>query len=271
MTTPKTANYLAMFSESGSKVKTWGKTGNSTESGDTRVWTVQYAISNPGSRTLAFRCSIDGNYGNEKTVSVRVLAARPAVTSASVSPTTIEKGKTATFTIVTPTAAKYVAMYSESGSKVKSWGYSSYSTLSGSTRTWTIPYAISGAGNRTLTFKCCADGYGFYGEGKTVALNVTAPLPAVTSVSASPTTVNARQDVTFTVKTPSTAKYLAMFSESGGKVKVWGMTGNSTVSGGVRTWVVTYAIASKGNRALTFKCSANGTYGAGKTVNITVK
>ena len=122
-----------------------------------------------------------------------------------------------------------------------------------------------------MTFKACADGYGFYGEGKTVSFKVTASLPAVTSVTASPATVVAKQSVTFTVNTPSTAKYLAMFSENGSKVKVWGMTGNSTVSGSVRTWTVTYAIANKGNRVLTFKCSANGTYGEGKTVSVKVQ
>ena len=54
--------------------------------------------------------------------------------------------------------------------------------------------------------------------------------------------------------------------------KVWGMTGNSTVTGDVRIWTIKYAITSKGNpRKLTFRASTNGVYGVGKTVNVTVK
>ena len=80
-----------------------------------------------------------------------------------------------------------------------------------------MKYAIGTPGDRVLTFRCSANGT--YGEGKTVSLKVTAALPAVSSVSASPTTIAAKQEVTFMVKTPSTAKYLAMYSESGAKVK----------------------------------------------------
>ena len=76
--------------------------------------------------------------------------------------------------------------------------------------------------------------------------------------------------MTFTVKTPAAAKFVALYTESGAKVKVWGMSGNSTVSGDVRTWTIQYAIASKGERKLTFRASTNGVYGAGKVVNITV-
>ena len=79
--------------------------------------------------------------------------------------------------------------------------------------------------------------------------------PAVTSASASKSTLVAGESVTFTVKTPSAAKYLAMYSETGAKAKTWPAVENSTVSNNVRTWKVTYAIKTAGSRRLTFKAS----------------
>ena len=271
--TPATAKYLALYDEKDRKVTHWTKTGNSTESGSVRTWTVKYAINSPGDRVLTFKCSTNGTYGEGKSVSLTVTSVAsttPDVISASANISTTPAKQEVTFTVMTPSSANYVALYSESTVKVKTWEKDDNSYVSGNVRIWTLKYAINTTGQRVLTFKCSINNYA-YGWGKTVSLKVTAPLPAVTSVTASPTTVAARQEVTFTVKTPSTAKYLAMFSENGSKVKVWGMTGNSTVSGTTRIWTVKYAIASKGNRVLTFKCSTNGTYGAVKTVNVTVK
>ena len=267
--TPAWAKFLALYTENGTKVKTWGMSGSSSVSETNRAWRVEYAISSPGDRELTFRCSYDGEYGEGKTVKIKVKPLLLAVESASASVSSVPAKQEVTFTVQTPAAANYLAMFSESGAKVKVWGKTGNSAVSGSARTWTVAYAIGTAGNRQLTFKCASGSE--YGEGKTVSLKVTAVPPAVASVSASPTTVNARQEVTFTVRTPSTAKYLAMYAESGSKVKVWGMTGNSTVSGSVRTWTVTYAIAGKGNRTLTFKCAQSSTYGEGKAVNVTVK
>ena len=108
-----------------------------------------------------------------------------------------------TFTVKTPKDAKFLAMFSESGSKVKVWGYSNYSKVSGGTRVWTVSYAISNKGNRQLTFRCTKTTT--YGEGKTVDLKVVAEQPAVTRVSANKSTVAAKEAVTFTVKTPASA------------------------------------------------------------------
>ena len=45
-------------------------------------------------------------------------------------------------------------------------------------------------------------------------------MPEVISVSADVARIPAKEDITFTVTTPVEAKYLAMFSENGSKVKV---------------------------------------------------
>ena len=267
--TPTTAKYLAMYVESGSKVKTWNGSTYYTDSGSTRTWKVSYAIGSAGDRTLTFKASINGtNYGAGKDVSLTVKAF-PTVSSAAASSSKILKGTTVTFTVKTSTDAAYLAMYAETGSKVKAWNGSTYYTDSGSTRTWKVTYAIGSAGSRKLTFKASPNGTN-YGTGKAVSIEVLADL-AVTSATASPTTVAKGSPITFTVKTPADANYLRMFAETGTGVKSWTASSSSTVSGSVRTWTVTYTIANAGSRTLTFKASLNNkNFGTGKAVNVEI-
>ena len=101
-------------------------------------------------------------------------------------------------------------------------------------------------------------------------MTVNAAVPAVISASPAYTTAAVNQEITYTVKTPSNAKFLALYSGSS-KLKVWGMTGNSTLSGSIRVWTVSYAFKGAGiKRVVSFKCSANGTYGTGKSVAATI-
>ena len=111
-----------------------------------------------------------------------------------------------------------------------------------------VSYAFKTSGTRQITFKASRDKTSF-GASKTPTIKVDKGLPKVTSVNA-PTETPAKTPVTFTVRTETRAKYLALFSESGAKMKVWGMTNNSTVSGDVRTWTVSYTISNTGNRVL---------------------
>ena len=141
-------------------------------------------------------------------------------------PAEVREKETVTFSVKSPTNGKYLALFAEDNSRVKMWCYSANSVVVGAERVWEVTYTFPNEGNRSLTFKVSRDNV-TYGEGKVVALTVKEAnaIPDVTSASANVGTTPAKQDVTFTVKTPPRAKYLAMFSGNGSKVKAWGMTG----------------------------------------------
>ena len=61
--TPAYAKFLALFSENGTKCKVWSKTGNSTDDGETRTWTVSYSFKGVGEREITFRTSTTKTYG----------------------------------------------------------------------------------------------------------------------------------------------------------------------------------------------------------------
>ncbi len=267
------AKYLTMYAENGGKVKTWDAATYSAVSGSVRTWTVSYAFAAAGSRQLTFKASADGTtYGAGKTAALTVIKGLDyAVTSAVFSPNSVAAGTNAMAAVKTGADAKYLTMYTENGGKVKTWDAATYSVVSGSVRTWTVRYAFAAAGSRQLTFKASADGT-TYGTGKTAALTVTKVLDyAVTSAVFSPASAAAGTSAKAVVKTGADAKYLTMYAENGGKVKTWNASSYSTVSGNVRTWSISYAFASAGSRQLTFKASADGTtYGTGKTAALSV-
>lgn len=266
------ANYLHMYSEDGNWIKTWTASSNSTVSGGVRTWNISYAFAVAGNRTMTFKASRDNanpKAGVTAKVTVTSGTASTSITSVGASTTSVTAKNTLKFTIKTPTSANYIKMYAENGGLVKTWSGNSYYTTSGSVRTWTLPYAFSNAGNRTVTFKASNSGSDL-SAGKSISIKVLA-IPNVTSASASVTTVTAKNTMTFTAKTPTNAYSLSLYAEDGSKVKTWNSSGNSTVSGSVRTWKVSYAFSGAGNRRVTLKASANGVqYGTGKTLAITV-
>ena len=206
--------------------------------------------------------------GLGKSVSVKVLAV-PAVTSAVSSHASITAKNTLTFTVKTPANAYVLSLYSENGALVKSWN-TSYSTLSGSVRTWKMSYAFQGAGSRVVTLKASADGR-HYGTGKSVSVKVLA-VPGVESASFSKVTAKVGESVTIVAMTPVNAYNLHMFVENGSLYRTWHSADYATKSGDVLIWRIPYTFYGKGNRSMTFKASADGShYGTGRTAIITIK
>ena len=281
--THKSATRLYMYvDDRGKPVKTWLASGNSTVSGSERVWTVRYAFKGSGGRYISMLtgmglpgekvdfADIPQGYssGAGDFIYLEILESSLDVTSVSPASATALVNEEVAFTVKTPAAARYLALFSGS-TKAKVWGMTGNSTVSGDVRTWKVKYAFKSAGiDRVITFKCTAGTQ--YKGGKNVTVTVNTTTPSVVSVSPTRVTAEVGGAIAFTVKTPDTAKFLALYSGTT-KVKVWGMTGNSTVSGSVRTWNVSYAFKSAGlKRTVTFRCSANGTYGAGKNVSALV-
>ena len=75
----------------------------------------------------------------------------------------------------------------------------------------------------------------------------------------------------FTVTTPSDSKYLMMYIEDGSLFKTWAATGNSSVSGNIRTWTINMSFSGAGERKLVFRTGTTQTAkGSGATVSFTV-
>ena len=255
------ADKLVMYAENGAVAKTW--TEGYTENGGTRTWKVSYAFSGAGDRSMGFKAFDEsGKASDMLKANVKVTAA-PTLSSVKFNSAIVQLKKDAAITAVTSTGVTKLVMYNGS-SAVKSWtsGY----TDSGTTRTWKVSYAFSGAGNRTMTFKG-ADAWGTLTAAKTASVTVTAG-PILSSVKFSSASVQAKKNVTITAVTSTDAAKLNMYAGSS-LIKSW--TSGYTDSGSTRTWKVTYAFNGTGNRTMTFKgVNAGGTASAGKTASITV-
>ena len=185
------------------------------------------------------------------------LVAEAGVISATAKNAVIKAGGEQVFTVKTTADAKYLMEYAENGNLVKTWtASSSNSTVSGNVRTWTVSQNIRDAGKRKLTFKA----------GKTqtsAAVQKTATFTVedvwVNSAAVKFATIVKGTSQKFTVKTTSSAKYLMLYAEAGNLVKTWAASGNSTVSGDVRTWTVNLNINTPGNRTLTLKAGKTTT------------
>jgi|GEM_PF-4615562 len=189
----------------------------------------------------------------------------------SVTASAPETGKTVSFTAVTAADDQYLMMYSENGGLVITWQEASSSTANGSNRTWNITYSFVTAGTRTMTFKAGATiTPGGASKSVTFTMRETAS-SAVESAAAQFNPVAVGTEQVFTVKTGSAAQYLMMCIENGSVFKTWPASGNSTVSGGTRTWTVKYAFGGAGTRTMTFKAGSTTTPGSnGKAVTFTV-
>ena len=265
------AKYLTMYNGS-TKVKTWAASSYSKISGSERVWTVTYAFSGTGSRTLTFKASKDKvTYGTGKSATVLITSGNSInVTSAKFGVDYAPKGTAVAITVKTGADAKYLVMYNGS-SKIKAWNAADNSKISGTNRVWTVKYTFTGTGTKNMTFKASKDNKNF-GTGKNATILVTSGNSInVTSAAFSQTSVAKGTAVTITVKTGADAKYLAMYTEKGAKAKTWKAADCSKISGTVRVWTVTYTFSGVGNRSMTFKASKdNSTFGTGKSANITI-
>ena len=168
------AKYLVMYNGT-SKIKSWTAADNSKISGTTRVWTVTYSFSGSGLKDMTFKASKDNKtFGTAKNATILITSGSSIeVNSAKFAESTIVKGTAVTITVKTGADAQYLAMYTESGSKAKTWKAADYSKISGKERVWTITYTFSGAGERTMTFKASKDNSTF-GTGKSANITITA-------------------------------------------------------------------------------------------------
>ena len=268
------AKYLAMFTESGSKAKTWKAASASKIEGTNRVWTLTYTFSGAGNRTMTFKASKDNStFGTGKSDTLIITSGNDIdVTSAAFAVDSIVKGNSVTIKVTTGADAQYLAMFTESGSKAKTWKAADCSTISGASREWTVTYTFSGAGNRTLTFKASKDNSTF-GEGKSDTLLITSGNDyGMKSAAFNSDVAAVGESVSITVSTGVDAKYLKMSKTDGAKVKTWKAADYSTVVDGVRVWNVSYAFSGAGLREMVFSSSAdNSTYSSGVSAVILVE
>ena len=132
--------------------------------------------------------------------------------------------------------------------------------------------AINTAGDRKLVFKGGTTNTTPATNALTVAFKVENT--GVISASAKYATINKGATQTFTVKTTADATSLSLYAEDGKTlVKTWTVSStNSTVSRNVRTWTVSQAIQTAGNRNLIFKAGTGSTpTSAQRSVAFTVK
>ena len=78
-------------------------------------------------------------------------------------------GEAITFTVKTSSNAKTLVLCTENGGACKRWASSGNSSVSGNVRPWTVRYAFSGAGNRSIGFKAASAG----GYGSIIKVNIT--------------------------------------------------------------------------------------------------
>ena len=101
------------------------------------------------------------------------------------------------------------------------------------------------------------------------------PVPAKTIVSAKAKNAAVLKGTAqeFEVVTSKDVQNLMLYAEGGSPlVKSWAASGNSTVSGNVRTWTLTQTINTAGNRKLYFKAGSTSTpTSAAKSVSFVVK
>ena len=101
------------------------------------------------------------------------------------------------------------------------------------------------------------------------------PVPAKTIVSAKAKNAAVLKGTAqeFEVVTSKDVQNLMLYAEGGSPlVKSWAASGNSTVSGNVRTWTLTQTINTAGNRKLYFKAGSTSTpTSTAKSVSFVVK
>lgn len=248
--TTSNAQYLMLYAEDGTLVKTWPASGNSTVSGAVRTWTPTLNIGSPGYRTLTFRAGTSTMAAsNEAAVCFDV----EDVLIYSVSHNAeIQKGGTLELTACTSGNAQNLMLYAENGMLVKNWNAADCSVLSGGNREWQVALSIGMSGDRVLKVRVGIGGKPMSGA-ENVSFLVTDT--RVLSADGIPEILK-RESQRFTVVTDKTANYLMLYAENGALVKAWPAAGNSSVNGSQRVWRVSLSIGSPGDRVLTFRAGA---------------
>lgn len=272
--TGKYAYDLSMCLSNGTVVKKWLASEHSTLSGDQRIWKISHSFSGVGEREMLFISTYDGKLvGSGATATIKVAKPAYAVVSARFDNDSYAKGSTAKITVATGKDAKYLMMYAESGSLVKTWKADGNSNLSsdGSQRIWKVSHAFSGAGSRTMSFKASYDKKALSYAKKANALITSGNDINVSSAAFKYEYQQKGTAAVITVKTGADAKYLSMFVESGSKAKTWKASDNSKVSGNLRVWTVSHTFSGTGVRTMTFKGSKDAiTYGTDKSDSILI-
>lgn len=267
--TTSDVKYLMLYAEDGkTMVQRWSSAG-SVVSGNTRTWTVRQVINDPGNRKLIFKGGVGGFSPVTNAMTCAFAVVDTGVISGAARYATIKKGGVQEFSIGTSTDAKYLMEYAEDGKLVKTWTDSSVQTsISGNVKAWNITQNINTAGKRSLVFKA---GSTSTPTSAKITINFTVESTWVNEATVKNATIDKGATQTFTVKTPTNAQYLMLYAEGGNLVKTWPASGNSKVSGDVRTWTVNLAINTGGNRTLTLKAGTTTTPSSlGKTVKFLV-
>ena len=244
---------LMLYAEDGNLVKTWAASGNSTETGGNRKWTVSLNINTAGNRKLVFKGGTTNTTPVTNSVTVAFKVENTGVISASAKYSSIPRAAAQEFTVKTTSDATYLNLYAEDGKTlVKTWtASSSNSKVNGNVRTWTVSQTIQTPGNRNLIFKA---GSSATPTSAQRAVAFTVDDIRVTGVSVKNATIGKGGTQTFTVQTTADAKYLMLYAEGGNLVKTWeASASNSSVKNNVRTWTVSLAINTAGNRELIIK------------------
>ena len=94
----------------------------------------------------------------------------------------------------------------------------------------------------------------------------------ISSVQINKTAALKGETVTFTIKTSKNAGFLKMFTEDGKLYKTWKASGNSTVSGNVKTWKISLSFSGTGKRNISFKAgTTEQNLSAEKKVSFTIE
>lgn len=271
--TGEDAYYLRMYTDSGALVKTWTIGDNVAYTGSSFVWDIEYAFSGPGLRTMQFRASYDGEeYGAPVSASVLVTSGSDTdVTAAAFQNGYSVKGTAATATVKTGADAAVLRMYAENGKLIKTWAADKYSAIENGERVWTVKHTFTGAGNRTMTFRA-ETASGAAGAEMNAAILVTSGNDiGVTSAAFDADLYTKGTPTGMTVVTGIDAKYLTMFTESGGKAKTWAAADCAEVSGMTLVWELSYTFSGTGAREMTFRATRDKkTYGDGKSDTVLI-
>ncbi len=258
--TSKDAAVLRMCKEDGkTKVADWAASANSEVVGTERIWTVTYAFSGAGNREMTFKAGKTASSLGAVTKKVKFTIANSdaGVLSATASGASGVAKYPISFTVRTNANAKYLMMYKEDGALVKAWPVSGNAKKDGTNGDliWTVSYTFSGTGSRTMTFKAGKTKTNPYTAAKSVKFTLKSE--GIISAVASAPSVKQSENVTFTIKTPTTAKYVMMYTENGKMFKSW--SSGYKDSSNVRTWTIKMSFSGIGERQFTFKASKTGT------------
>ncbi len=244
---------LYMTLENGTPFRTL--TNGYADANGVRTWTIRQAFSVDGTRCIGFTAeNAVGDQSERLEISPVIKCAR--VTAAAFSPANVLAGTAAKATVKTSAGATHLALFTETDAKIRIYDAATYSTVSGSVRTWNVDYTFNGVGRRTLTFKASADGVSYSSTAKTAALNVLKPASVVSAASRQTVQADGSAKLTFTVVTDTAAAKLKVYA---GAALIRTADSGYSDKDGLRTWTVSQVFTVDGTRDVSFAAvAANG-------------